>query len=265
MPRSLPRLAGLLVCGILMFGCGGDSSVSTPTAPTPPVTTTPPPSPPPPPAEPAALASLTLSTSSVTGQGSPEATVTLTAAAPAAGAVVALSSANSDIAKVPSTVTVAAGSTSNTFRVDTSTVPVDATVTITATYAEVSKTASLTVLAPALEPRFTVTSTNRGADACDIINSAGGLECRFDASASGGFVAKYMWTMKLGGSETSFSAGDGQAVVTPSSNCGFLGNGTQQDGKVPMEVSLQLEDRGGKKSDTVRRTISVYHNSRCGY
>jgi hypothetical protein len=263
MSRGLPLLVGILACAMLAFGCGDGSS---PAAPTPTATAPPPPPPPPPPpAEPAALASLSLEPSTIASQGNPIGTVTLTAAAPAEGAVVSLSSGNTEVARVPGTVTIAAGATSNTFRIETSTVSSASLVTIIATYAGQTRTAPLTVLAPALEPRFTVRSNNRGDDTCDIVDANGAIDCEFNASTSSGFVARYLWTMRLGGTEFSFTAQDNQAVVTPMTTCGFLGNGTAEDGKLVIEVTLQLEDRSGNRSGTARRTISVFHNSRCGH
>jgi hypothetical protein len=264
MSSRLPLLAGILVSGILLAGCDGGSTPIAPTPPPPP----PPPTavpPPPPPAEPAALASLTLEPSTIGSQGNPVGTVTLTAPAPSGNAVVTLASGNRDVARVPASVTIAAGSTSNTFRIEAATVPVNSIVTIDASYAGVTRSAPLTVLPPALEPRFTVTSPARGADACDIINGGGAVDCEFNASTSGGFVARYLWTMRIRNTELSFTAQDSQAVVTPMTNCGFLGNGTSEDGKVAVEVSLQLEDRSGSRSGIARRTIAVHHNSRCGY
>lgn len=264
MPGRLPLLAGILV-GAIVFGACNDGS--TPVTPTPPPPPPPPPTagPPPPPAEPASLASLTLNPPTVGSQGSSEGTVTLSAAAPSGGAVVTLFSNNSDIAKVPASVTVAAGSTSNTFRIETATVPSQAVVTIEATYAGVTRTSPLTVLAPALEARFRVTSNSRGTDACDIVSSDGEVDCQFDASGSRGFIARYHWNMRVGGSDVSFSTGDDQAVVTPSTRCSLMGNGTPQDGTIAMEVSLQLEDRAGNRSGTERQTVRIHHNNRCGY
>ena len=265
MPRRLPLLAGILVAGILAGGCDGGSP-STPTPPAPPPPPPPTATPPPPPvAEVASLASLTLNPSTTGSQSSPEGTVTLTAAAPAGGAVVTLFSANRDIARVPANVTVAAGATSNTFRIETTTVAASATVSIEATYAGVTRTAPLTVLAPTIEARFTVTSNSRGTDACDIINSDGEIDCVLNASGSSGFVATYHWTLRVGGSDVSFTTPDNQATVTPSTRCSLMGNGTSQDGRIQLEVSLQVEDRAGNRSGTARQSVSVHHNNRCGY
>lgn len=88
--------------------------------------------------------SLTLSPASVAGGGSVTGTVTLTAAAPTGGAVVALSS-SSNAATVPATVTVPAGSTSAAFSFSTSSVSSNQTIAITATYGGGSAQATLTV------------------------------------------------------------------------------------------------------------------------
>jgi peptidoglycan/xylan/chitin deacetylase (PgdA/CDA1 family) len=96
------------------------------------------------------LSSVSLSPTTVAGGNSSVGTVKLSAAAPASGTVVALSSSNSAAASVPSSVTVAAGSTTATFTVSTSPVASSTSVTVTATFNTTSKTAKLTVSAPAL-------------------------------------------------------------------------------------------------------------------
>src|SRR5207249_12189000 len=94
-------------------------------------------------------------------------TVTLSGAAPSGGAVVNLSS-SAPAATVPSSVTVIAGYTSETFTVNTTTVTASTPVTITASYAGVSKTASLTIMPPATAGTpagsytLTVTGTSSG-------------------------------------------------------------------------------------------------------
>jgi hypothetical protein len=92
----------------------------------------------------ATIQSLTLVASTVPAGGTVAGTVTLSQAAPAGGAVLALSS-NSPSATVPATVTVAAGATSATFTIYAPEVAVPATVTITATYQGSSATVTLTV------------------------------------------------------------------------------------------------------------------------
>jgi hypothetical protein len=72
-------------------------------------------------------------------------TVTLSAPAPAGGAVVNLSSSNNSDASVPSSVTIPAGSTSRSFTISTDRVDSNTAVTITATRNGVTKTANLTI------------------------------------------------------------------------------------------------------------------------
>lgn len=103
----------------------------------------------PPPVGPAALSSVSVSPSSVTGGQSATGTVTLTAAAPAGGILVNLSSAN-PAASVPESVTVPASASSINFPVTT--MPVGSTVAgnIMASYSGVTKTTNLSVQPAAL-------------------------------------------------------------------------------------------------------------------
>jgi subtilisin family serine protease len=91
------------------------------------------------------LSSLSLNPTSVVGGNSSTGTVTLTAPAPSGGFVVNLSSSNTNVATVPSTVTVPAGATSANFTVSTQAVSSATSVTVTASAGGVSRTATLTV------------------------------------------------------------------------------------------------------------------------
>jgi len=103
------------------------------------------------------LSSLSVNPTSVTGGNSSTGTVTLSGAAPSGGAVVTLSSSNTTAARVPSSVTVAAGATSAAFTVSTSAVAASTTVSISGTYGGVTRSASLTVT-PAPPPAPTLSS-----------------------------------------------------------------------------------------------------------
>jgi len=93
----------------------------------------------------AALSSVSLRPTSVLGGVSSTGTVTLDNPAPAGGALVTLSSSNAAAAQVPASVTVAAGTTTATFTVTTSPVASNTSVTISALYNGVTRTATLTV------------------------------------------------------------------------------------------------------------------------
>jgi hypothetical protein len=95
-----------------------------------------------------AVSSVTLRPSTVTGPASSTATVTLQSAAPTGNAVVALASSNTILAVVPNSVTVPASQTSATFTVNAAQVTATATVVISATYQNVTKSATLTINPP---------------------------------------------------------------------------------------------------------------------
>jgi WD40 repeat protein len=98
---------------------------------------------------------LTLNPSSVKGSLTSTGTVTISDPAPTGGISVPLSSSDTTVATVPSSVTVAAGSTTATFPVTTYPVATDTPVVLSAA----SATGTLTVLAPALS-NFALNPTN---------------------------------------------------------------------------------------------------------
>src|SRR6266436_1003070 len=103
------------------------------------------------------LSSISLNPTSVTGGNSSTGTVTLSGPAPTGGAQVTLSSSDTTVARVLSSVTVAAGATSASFTVSTSAVAGSTTVSIFASYAGATRSASLTVT-PAPPPPPTLAS-----------------------------------------------------------------------------------------------------------
>jgi len=93
----------------------------------------------------AALSTLALNPAIVVGGNSSTGTVTLTGPAPANGALVTLTSSKPARASVAPNVLIPAGSSSKTFPVTTTRGKTDASATISASYAGVTKTATLTV------------------------------------------------------------------------------------------------------------------------
>lgn len=96
------------------------------------------------------LTGLTLDPTAVTGSKTATGTVVLDRTAPVGGALVSLSSSDPASASVPAGVTVAQGASSATFTVTTSSVASAKTVTVSASRRGITKTAALTVLAPAV-------------------------------------------------------------------------------------------------------------------
>lgn len=268
MIRYLRPFTGLLVLALLTVSACDSKTPTAPTpapAPTPPPTPPPPP-PPPPPAAPAALESITLSESTVPSQSRPTATVRLTAPAPAGNASIALETTNTDVAKVPTNISIAAGETTATFAIETSTVRSSTPVTIEARYLGVAARAVLTVVPPGLNANFRVVSPSRGEDFCPITTGAGAVDCVFDASLSSGIVSSYRWTLAAAGKELTFNMADGQAAFTPATTCSFLGGGSlSSDGVLPMVVTLRVQDRDGNVSNPFQKNVSVVPNGNCGY
>lgn len=139
--RNLSLAPRLLGCALLVLalGCDGSSSPTAPSGSPTPNTPTPNPG-----GAVAALASVTLA-SAETDAGDPvQGTVALTAAAPAGGFVVTLSSSD-QAASVPVSITIAAGASSGGFTVATTSVDFATDVTITAAAGSVTRTAALNV------------------------------------------------------------------------------------------------------------------------
>jgi hypothetical protein len=136
------------------------------------------------------LSSLSLNPTSVTGGNSSTGTVTLSGPAPAGGAQVALSSSDTTVARVPSIVTVAAGATSASFTVRTSAVVTSTTVSISAAYGGVNRTASLTVTpAPPPPPTLTSLTLNPSSVIGGAQSSTGRVTLSGPAPAGGAQVA----------------------------------------------------------------------------
>lgn len=129
MRRGITRsalFAATIVAAFTVVQCGG-SSPAQPTGP--------------------GVSGITLASTSAAVGATVQATVSLSVAAPAGGAVVSLTSSNPAVATLQTPLTIAAGATSGTFPISARTV---GTTTITASMSGTSQSATLTVSAPAL-------------------------------------------------------------------------------------------------------------------
>jgi hypothetical protein len=211
------------------------------------------------------LSELTLSSTAVPGQAQPTATVTLTAAAPAGGAVIRLES-ESATARVPSSVTVAAGQTTATFVVDTSTVDARTDVVITAIYADVARRVTLSVLLPRPRAVFTVTSPAFGQDACVLIENGLELDCRLDGKASEGRLVRWTWLLeareriKTDRPDPAFNEIDTTCRLIDGASSSSDSNGNFVD----LKITLEVTDKEGDQNTTAR-TVKLYTNKNCGY
>jgi hypothetical protein len=194
--------------------------------------------------------------------------VTLTSAAPTGGAVVRLESSNVDAARVPSSVNLAAGATTATFTITTPTVSSRVNVTITASYAGVERTATLTVTLPALRASFTVTSPTRGADACVLIEGGTELDCRLDGSGSSGAIVRWSWVLMA--VERLITQKADAIFAEIDVQCRLVSGGesnTDDEGRrwVPMTISLEVMDRDGTQSPSTTKRVRLYTNGNCGF
>ena len=141
------------------------------------------------------LSAISLNPSSIVGGNTSQGTVTLTSAAPSGGKVVSLSSSDTVVAAVPSSVTVAAGSASATFSVSTNAVTASTPVTVSGT-AGATRSATLSVTppsAPAPAAPALVSPAN-GATlpipiALDWADVTGAVSYRIQIDDSSGFTA----------------------------------------------------------------------------
>ena len=260
------RLLTVLVLGLTLAvaQCGGGSS--TPTTPSP----TPTPSPSPAPAPSGSGGSLSISPQTIQGQGQPQGTVTLASTAPSGGAVVQLASSNTTVAKVPSSVTVAGGSRTAAFSIDTSTVQGPTAVVITASYNGASMSATLTVTAGTVNAGFVVRSTSRGTGACVVEPDAVDFDCVLDGSQSSGPVSAWIWTYTMGTNTLGHTSNVANSHPQIATKCGFLSTATGGDAPngeryLNMTVTLQVRDFSGNLSNTVQQAVKVYPNRQCGF
>jgi len=223
-----------------------------------------------PPPEPAALSAFTISPTRVQSQQEATGTVTLTTAAPSGGISIDLSTSDRDFARpASSTVTVPAGATTATFRIETTTVGESKDIQITARYLNVAINQILRVTITPPVARFTVTGTAKGADKCSLTNANGDTDCRLDASTSAGAIRFYIWTYSIGGSNVTDGKTDPVGDLEVSTGCDFFKERSTSDDNgekyIGMEVSLVLEDRESTRSSPTRKNVRVYVNGYCGY
>jgi hypothetical protein len=227
------------------------------------------PTPAPPPAPPT-LGNFTLSSPRVVSQQEPTGTVTLTSAATSGGVTVDLSTSNRDVARpAVSSVTVPSGSTSATFRIETTTVADSSDVQLTARYLSVAINQILRVTIPPPVARFTVTGSAKGENNCVITNGDADLDCHTDASTSGGFPRFYRWTYSIGSTTNTDVKTDKMADIEIKDKCDFFKDRSpstdNNDKYLNMDVRLVIEDNEGTNSTPTTRTVRVFVNGFCGY
>jgi hypothetical protein len=157
-----------------------------------------------------ALRAVSVSPSSVTGGQTASGTVILTAAAPTEGIVVDLAAGDPAVT-LPATVTVAAGSTSASFTLNTSPVATTATAMITAGYNGVSQSTALAVKPPVLSSLGLIPTTvpggttSTGTVRLNANAPFGGIVVTISSSRPGRAVVPPTVTVSAGGNSAAFA------------------------------------------------------------
>jgi hypothetical protein len=176
------------------------------------------------PPAPASLSALSVNPPSVTGGNGATGTVTLTAGAPAGGAVVALSSSNTTVANVPASVTVTGAATSATFATTTSAVGASTAVTITATYNSVTRTTTLTVNPPGQAATLTVSATGRSGER--VTSNPVGIDVTVGSTGSASFTTSTSITLSVTNGRDAIWSGACSSNGNKTRTCTFTLNGT---------------------------------------
>ena len=172
---------------------------------------------------PASLASVSFSPSSVTGGTTSAGTVTLTAAAPSGGVVVGLTSSHTATVMVPTSVTVPAGATTGKFTATTSAVGTSTTVTISASYAGVAKSAALTVNPPGQAAALTVTATGRSGER--VLSSPSGVSVGVGTTGTATFNVGTSITLSVSNGRDAIWSGACSSGGEKRRTCTFTLNG----------------------------------------
>jgi hypothetical protein len=169
-----------------------------------------------------ALSALSVSPASVAGGTSSQGTITLTAAAPAGGFAVSLSS-SSAAATVPASVTVAQGATSATVAITTTAVTTSTPVTVTASAGAVTRTATLTVTPPGQAATLTVTATGRSGER--ITSNPAGINVAVGSSGSASFATGTSITLTVSGGRSAVWSGACSSGGSKRASCTFTMSG----------------------------------------
>jgi LmbE family N-acetylglucosaminyl deacetylase len=214
---------------------------------------------------PLTLASLTVSPASVTGGGTATGTATLSAAAPAGGAQVTLSS-NNPAVTVPASVTIAAGATSATYNVTTSAVGAATSVTISGVYGGATQTASLTVTPSVITSLvMSPASVAGGTMASGTVTlsgpaPAGGAQVAL-SSNNAAVVVPSSVTVAAGATSASFNAATMPVATSTTVTISGTYGGATQTGSVtvlaPAVASLSLSASSVTGGTSVTGTVTI--------
>ena len=211
------------------------------------------------------LASIALSTSTVTGGNAVTGTAILTAAAPAGGALVSLT--GGDPLSVPVSVTVPAGSTSATFNVMTRTVSVTTDATISGTYGGGSASAVLSVARPTVAIASFGVSGPTSTETCTMADDGATLNCTFDGSTSSAPGTIVAWDWSYGLAATFTQTTSGPRLTMPAVNCGLMPAPPLPAGSpwFTMRITLRIHDSLGNTAEATNGDVRLMPQGVCGF
>lgn len=212
-----------------------------------------------------ALAAISLSAATVVGGNPVTGTATLTGSAPAGGASVSLSAA--DPLTVPPSVTVAAGSMSATFSVETRSVGGTISGTVTGSYGGSTATASISVTKPTVATASFGVSGPSESDTCTLTNNGNTLDCTFNGSTSSapGNIVAWDWSYTV--ASTFSQTTTGPVLKNPTVNCSFVPAPPFPPGNpwYMMTVTLKIHDDAGNVAQVTDSGIRLLPQGSCGY
>jgi hypothetical protein len=212
------------------------------------------------------LAAITLSASTAVEGDAVTAMVTLTGAAPAGGAAVALSSAPPVL--MPANVLVSAGASTAKFSVATRPGSGVTSVTVTATYGGQSASAVLSVTRPTVATaRFGVSGPTE-TETCEMSSDGRTLICTFDASTSSapGNIVSYDWSYSVAGTFKQTTAG--AVLKNPTVDCGLMPSPPMPAGNpgwFTLTVTLTIRDDRGNVAQATDSGARLLPHGACGF
>ena len=129
-----------------------------------------------------------------------------------------------------------------------------------------TRTFVLTVRAPALIARFTVSSASRGTTPAKSSTPAGASIAGSMPRASGGFVSRYTWLLTVGTHESSFPTVTSPSTPHPPTVPTLSGGTVDSNGAIGvLNVTLMVEDRDGNTQHQRHQGVNLYTRGFCGY
>jgi hypothetical protein len=212
------------------------------------------------------VSSILLGLSSVVGGRSVNGTAVLTAAAPPGGAVVELST-NGPVS-VPSSITVAAGSASATFTIQTRAVDDTTPGTISGAYGGASASAVLSVTSPTVATASFGVAGPTESDTCTLADNGLTLNCTFNGTSSTapGNIVAWDWSYTIATTVTQTTSGP--VLTRPAISCSFLPPPPLPAGTTsfPLTVKLTIHDDEGHVSAQVTNpSARLLPQGACGF